>query len=295
MAYECCRQTVQVDVFAFGMVVYELLSFKPPFDGLPPMKKENQIREKRRPMLVGRSIWSLAMAQDIMQMCWEQDPNRRPTMTEITEWVRREEFGRFRTEISLVRVERVSCACVFRIKPEDEQEFSPATNVQAIGNGQIPEERIPNGMSYDDCDDPRFDDIAQCVRYSMIQNYADANDTKPNILPPMSEEEKGKIVADGVAEEKDSDGQYQFLAKKRESVLSTMSQQSLLQPYTQVWVCDRKDKGLLEIFTYYDSQTGYFVSGLRFLHFIYIYTCTYTTFSSSKDSCGPFTSYYMRF
>ena len=250
-------------MFAFGMVVYELLSLHPPFHNVEVQKRNIPIKEGRRPPLQGRCIWSPVLAQSIMRMCWAHDPDERPTMKEITEWVRREEMIRLRAEISLEKVQSVSCACVCRITPEDEKEFA-VTNIQrhSSGIGHNPEHSITSYHLEDVTDSALMSDMDPCMQYTQLQ-YDESFPPRAEssmILRPITEH--GKITGDGSVEEDEESGKggYQFLHQNKNRESRSFTRQPSLQPYTQVWVCDRREKGLLEIFTYYDSQAGYYVS-----------------------------------
>ena len=115
---------MQVDVFGFGMTLYELLALNAPFgDIIPPFKRNTEIRDKHRPLLKARQTRSLVLLQELMRLCWDHDPDERPRMSQIKEWVSAEEFERLRAEVTLTDVHSISCACVCRITPENEEEF----------------------------------------------------------------------------------------------------------------------------------------------------------------------------
>ena len=245
------------------MVVYELISLHSPFENINPMMRNRQVKENRRPALKGNGVWTLVQAQDIMRICWAQDPDARPTMKQLTQWVNMEEFGRLRAEISLEAVERISCASVCRICPEDEYEFAAANGHSPHAIGTIPEERSFNNFFDEEVDSPMMDDMAQCVRFSRLQNIIPTGiPHQENILPPMDEHTELRIRAD--SESFDQDGEnddiYRFLPHSQSREEQSKQRKPMLQPYTQVWVCDSKERGLLQIFTYYDSQPGYYVS-----------------------------------
>ena len=247
---------LQVDVFAFGMVVYELLSLQVPFEHVDAMMRNLQVKENRRPALRGGGIWTLVQAQDIMRLCWAQNPEERPTMNQLTQWVNTEEFGRLRAEIELEKVEKISCACVFRIRPEDEVEFAAANGHSGLEIDTIPEEPTFNGLDDDDS-------LMEFVRHSRMHDFQppEMGGVKhhTSILPPVVE--GGRLRSDSSADFGEiEDGSYRFLPQSKSKEERSQLLQQRLQPYTQVWVCDRKENGLLQIFTYYDSQAGYYVS-----------------------------------
>lgn len=237
------------------MVVYELLSLQSPFANVEAGKRNTLVKEKKRPQLQGKGLRSLLMAQNIMRMCWSHDPDRRPTMREVTEWARGEEFSRLRAEISLEKVESVSCACVYRATLNDREENEDGSFLSlpnghcAPGIGHIPvENSICSAML--DGEFCIMNDMDTCPEYPQFQNGLSSFVTERNILPPI-QDRHGTIVADGPGVDSMDDDEH-----KTSHYVKNLCEQA----YTQVWVCDRKEKGLLEIFTYFDSQSGYYVS-----------------------------------
>ena len=216
--------TLQVDVFGFGMTIYELLSLSPPFTNVfPAFKRNTEIRDGHRPVLKGRQTRSLVLLQELMQLCWEHDPDQRPNMSQIRDWVASEEFERLRADIALSDVHSISCACVCRITPENEEEFMN-------------------------------DDDRQCL-------YMEEEETI-NYLPSVLED--SGHVENTVSEQeycKEESTIYQFIPPSGK--LSNSPNFVLENAYTQVWMCGRdRKKGLLHIFTYFDGQPGVNVSAL---------------------------------
>ncbi len=104
------------------MVLYELLSQRSPFDNVQPQVKRNhEVRDGQRPTLQTRETRSLVLLQELMALCWHQDPDLRPRMGQVAEWIQAPKFERLRSEISLSEVKSISCACVCRILPEYER------------------------------------------------------------------------------------------------------------------------------------------------------------------------------
>lgn len=233
------------------MVVYELLGLQVPFANVEFGKRDTLIKENKRPPLQGRGIWSPLMAQSIMRKCWAHDPDERPTMKEITQCIRREEFSRLRAEISLEKVESVSCACVCRITPEEEQECA-TSNGHGIGHIQV-ENSITSSVFDAFSGSALLCDMDPCTEYTQLQ-YEPSLHVEKNILPSIHRRitSDSFVGDDSVIEETDNGKNY----REQNRYMKQLSQQK----YSQVWVCDRKEKGLLEIFTYYDSQAGYYVS-----------------------------------
>lgn len=111
---------LQVDVFAYGMVLYELLSQRPPFDNVPFERRNRMVRDEQRPPLEDKAARTPTQLQVLMEMCWNKDPENRPRMSQVVEWIRAPEFERLRAEIALREVKSISCACVCRVLPESD-------------------------------------------------------------------------------------------------------------------------------------------------------------------------------
>ena len=242
----------QVDVFAFGMVIYELLSLQAPFASVEVRKRNSLVIDGKRPLLPVKGLWSPLMAQDIMTMCWSHDPDRRPDMKTVTQWVTTEEFRRLRAEMSIEKVESVSCACVCRITVDDKRE-DDETDTLSNGIGHIEAENSVNSALRFDVGGYRgISDMDPCTDYTRLQYETQSFHTGRNILPPL-QNERGTITTDGSEESFDTD------TKRRER--SSYLRQFSSEAYTQVWVCDKKERGgLLEIFSYCDTQPSYLVS-----------------------------------
>ena len=107
------------------MTFYEMLSHKTPFDNIMPHIKRNQeVKNRHRPHLQAKETRSLILFQELMTMCWDHEPEKRPKAKQISDWVEAQEFERLRAQISLKGVKSISCACVCRILPENEEKFT---------------------------------------------------------------------------------------------------------------------------------------------------------------------------
>ena len=232
----------QVDVFAFGMTLYELLALRPPFDDInPAFKRNHEIRDKHRPLLKARETRSLVLLQDLMRMCWEQDPDERPTMGQVMAWVEMEEFERLRAEVALGGVRSISCAKVCRIVPENEDEYRGSRRSSSIS--------------------PTLDDIAE-EREGDEEEMEEEEEEEEGeggakFLPSILEDSCHVLKAEGLTEVDGDQDVYQFVPQGKNASHASFH---LDHSYTQIWMCGRdQKKGLLHIFTYYDDQPGFHV------------------------------------
>lgn len=234
------------------MVIYELLSLHAPFASILAEKRNFLVKEGKRPQLQGKALWSPLMAQNIMTMCWAHEPNDRPTMKEVVQWVAKEEFSRLRAEVSIKKVESVSCACVCRItldsEEDDENELTPV-NTTSNGIGHI--SSITSAIQFDFS--AGLNDMDPCTEYTRLQYDEASFNIEKNILPPIKNE-RGRLCADSSeADSFENDPKH----KERSKYASQLKKES----YSQVWLCDRKERGgLMEIFSYTDTQPSYLVS-----------------------------------
>ena len=72
--------TEKSEVYSFGMIVYEIITNRIPFDNLPQTEFAVRIIECNRPML-NDSI--PAIYRNLIERCWSQNPINRPSFAEI--------------------------------------------------------------------------------------------------------------------------------------------------------------------------------------------------------------------
>ena len=242
---------------------------KSPFDHIPHVKRNHEVRDKQRPLLKAKETRSLVLLQDLMVMCWDHEPEERPRMSQVKRWVSSPEFERLKAEIALKDVKSISCACMCRITPEDEEESIAASPAEDLGTNirHNPEDDDVLFYSSDE------DDQSAIMSGLMLRDYSDDPGLsqlnfgpQADILPSVSEDntnvehgENGQVVADDGQE----DSVYQFLpcGKGMRVAADDDTLHHQIEPYTQIWLCGRDQrKGLLLIFTYYDGQPGSYVS-----------------------------------
>ena len=217
-----------MDVFAFGMTLYELLSQKVPFSSIvPAIKRNREVINKQRPLLEARETRSLVLFQRLMKMCWSHSAEERPRMEQVHEWASSDEFGRLRTEINLKDVASISCVCITRITPDNKKEKSPI-HFQPFDNschssGEATE--MVTGLS-------------GSILYSASEDSC-----------PIEEQSCSLTTAEL---------RFQPLRASPDPEAGGDEAKQQRQSYTQIWLCSR-GKGLLQIFTYYDGQPGAYV------------------------------------
>jgi hypothetical protein len=68
-----------VDVYAFGIILWEMYTEKIPFDGLDRLTVFRNVSQGSRPDLPEET----SPLSVLIQQCWDQDPNKRPSFEEI--------------------------------------------------------------------------------------------------------------------------------------------------------------------------------------------------------------------
>lgn len=87
-----------MDTFSLGMVLYQILSLKQPFDGCENIKES--ILEGLRPSLRHPARYPTYVL-DLMVICWENSPKDRPTAAQILQIASSPEFIMLRDVVSV--------------------------------------------------------------------------------------------------------------------------------------------------------------------------------------------------
>lgn len=73
---------IKIDVYAFAITLYQVLSRKSPWDGLSKYEIYDCISEGQRPEFPKSEIFDKELVE-LIQNCWDQSPEKRPNFEDI--------------------------------------------------------------------------------------------------------------------------------------------------------------------------------------------------------------------
>lgn len=166
-----------------------------------------------------------------MQMCWEHEPNNRPTMSQVLQWAESIEFESLRVDSNLAQVTAISTACVSRIDPAFDSYLE----------------------HYDDSD-TNYEFLASqsttvdSLSVSLTDSSAKGDEIEASIQPRTGQDGMGEL-------------HHRLGSISEVRLLAQDSSHVTVSACTQTWLCGRdKRKGLVTILTYEDNSPGYSVS-----------------------------------
>ena len=166
-------------------------------------------------------------------MCWEHEPNNRPSMSQILQWTESIEFDSLRVDSNLAQVTAISTACVSRIDPvfDSHLEYnSDDSNCKLLASQTIPHDSLTSSM------------------------IASNNSIK-------SDEFEASAIQLRAGQDGMGEVYHRFGSISEVRLLAQDSSHVTVSACTQTWLCGRdKRKGLVAIFTYEDNKPGYSVS-----------------------------------
>ncbi|XP_047144102.1 leucine-rich repeat serine/threonine-protein kinase 2 isoform X2 [Hydra vulgaris] len=77
--------TSSVDIYSFGMVIYELVAFKKPFYHVKELEIDNEVTNGSRPLFynVPDACYGLVNLTKLMITMWNQEPSKRPNANDV--------------------------------------------------------------------------------------------------------------------------------------------------------------------------------------------------------------------
>ena len=102
-----------VDVYAFGLVIYCLITLETPFSNDPIPISKHKTLKGARPEVPTKARPRAIYLLDLMKWCWAQNPNERPSFEQIEEACSTESFQRllFACRVT-VNKKNPTCACL---------------------------------------------------------------------------------------------------------------------------------------------------------------------------------------
>jgi serine/threonine protein kinase/ankyrin repeat protein/GTPase SAR1 family protein len=256
--------STKVDVFAYGMTLYELISLQPPFSKNDAQKRNHEVRSGKRPPIGSKERHSPLLVQELMKLCWHNDPVVRPSMRQCHEWTSSVEFERLRAQITLGNCSAISCSCVSRIEPEYENEWvkfskkhSALAELPTVINGvTINKQEIQQFNCDVEMIPPETESIE--IEESLVKLKNDDADT----IQSIDENDDDVTVDTGLDNGAVSSPKVSFRKSPSKNISSSSLNETkeltatlLKDAYTQIWMCGRdQKKGLLSVFIFPDNQ-----------------------------------------
>ena len=213
-------------MFSYGMTLYELLSFQPPFSDIDPLLRKEEILQRRRPPKEHHTILPF---QELMSICWNHNPEDRPNMKQIIEFIDKSEFDKLRIEAP---AKPVSCVCICRVLPKNEEVPLQASDTPNV----------------DKCSSLNCDSSSGIRRNVLVESFDSVHvgvlnfgTEKCSTIPDMIKTRGGSMCADATPYTRDLNG--------------------VCHASTQIWMYSYvKGQGFLQIFVWYDGTTEHYVS-----------------------------------
>ena len=84
---------LSADVYSYGIVLWEIVCRETPYRNIPPVSiAERVVRNGERPSLTTVPSSCPAALKELMVKCWQTDPSKRPTFSEVLDWLERIEL-----------------------------------------------------------------------------------------------------------------------------------------------------------------------------------------------------------
>ena len=161
-------------------------------------------------------------------MCWEHEPNNRPSMLQVLQWAESIEFDSLRVDSNLAQVTAISSACVSRIDPV----FDSYCN--------------SDGADYE---------------LLVSRNITHTSPTPTGCNPVANDKSEKSIIQPRPGKDGMGEVHHRIGLTSEVHLLAQDSSHITVSACTQTWLCGRdKRKGLVTIITYEDNKPGYSVS-----------------------------------
>lgn len=130
-----------VDVYAYGMVLYEMLVGKYPFEGVPLTELYQLIQNGKRPS-IPKEYEAMPLVS-LIRHCWEQQPERRPTMDFVYNLFEAGIVEFPGTKRSGVKHMLQTCALRDHTKTWNLNRWASKVYNELVSSDKIPQEKLP--------------------------------------------------------------------------------------------------------------------------------------------------------
>ena len=162
----------KVDVFSFGMFMYELLTLRLPFENQECVKEH--VLDGGRPVITPRDLLYPNYFIDLMTICWSQQSNDRPSSSQIVSIISAPEFNHLLDTVSLEENYSLLTCCGYEKSTKSQFVLVSEINKQT-------ELLQANGQCWTECHEILSTENLIVTTISIINNQIWLGDSKSTI------------------------------------------------------------------------------------------------------------------
>lgn len=224
-----------MDVFAYGMILYELLSQSIPYYDIKEQEKVNESVVKGiRPTLLEKQTRTPIYFQELMILCWSQEPDNRPTMSQSVKWIQTPQFERLRAHNPLEQCKSILCSFLCRVLPEyEENEKLHVVTSQFLTNSVTSLGSVSINAVRD-----------ATTRRGSLLDAINATPRRESLLNSMDPTIRRESLLNSV----DLTSRRESLLDSKSSNLEIKEEDIMENPFTLMWICGKPNQIFVKLY-----------------------------------------------